>query len=226
MKKQEYTAIIPVRAGSRRLKNKNILPFADSNLLIHKIRQLKKIQKIDNIVVSSDSDEMLEMAKGEGVNTHKRPIEYADEVTKTFNEVVEYIVQDMPGNIMMWVPCVCPLCDEKIIEQAMYKYEEEVLINKKYDSLATAKLIKEYIWNDDGPINNDIKNHTKSQDLPNFYIIINGCFISSKINMLNNKFCYGNHPYMYLIDKQYAIDIDDEYDLAIARLIEQKDNIK
>ena len=56
------TAIIPVRAGSRRLHNKNILPFGDSNLLVHKIRQLKAVKSIDEIVVSSDSDVMLEMA--------------------------------------------------------------------------------------------------------------------------------------------------------------------
>jgi N-acylneuraminate cytidylyltransferase len=34
----KITAIIPVRAGSRRLKNKNILQFGDTNLLIRKIR--------------------------------------------------------------------------------------------------------------------------------------------------------------------------------------------
>lgn len=55
----KMTAIIPVRAGSRRLKNKNILPFGDSNLLVWKIRQLKTVESIDNIIVSSDSDIML-----------------------------------------------------------------------------------------------------------------------------------------------------------------------
>ena len=33
------TAIIPVRAGSTRLKNKNVAPFAGTNLLINKINQ-------------------------------------------------------------------------------------------------------------------------------------------------------------------------------------------
>lgn len=53
------TAVIPVRAGSRRLKNKNVAPFAGTNLLINKIEQLKKVDKINRIVVSSDSDMML-----------------------------------------------------------------------------------------------------------------------------------------------------------------------
>ena len=47
-----FTAVIPVREGSRRLKNKNIAPFAGTNLLINKIEQLKKVSEIDNIVVS------------------------------------------------------------------------------------------------------------------------------------------------------------------------------
>ena len=49
------TAIIPVKGNSTRLPNKNILPFADSNLLIHKIRQLKQVEGITEIIVSSDS---------------------------------------------------------------------------------------------------------------------------------------------------------------------------
>ena len=75
------TAVIPVRAGSRRLKNKNIMPFANENLLTHKIGQLKTVASIDAIVVSSDSDEMLQMAKDCGVKVHKRAIEYCDEKT-------------------------------------------------------------------------------------------------------------------------------------------------
>ena len=67
------TAIIPVKGNSTRLPNKNILPFAESNLLIHKIRQLKQVEEITDIIVSSDSDEMLAMGEAEGVTAIKRP---------------------------------------------------------------------------------------------------------------------------------------------------------
>ena len=70
------TAIIPVRAGSTRLKNKNVAPFAGTNLLINKINQLKQVSEISKIVVSSDSDVMLEMAHLSGVETHKRAPEF------------------------------------------------------------------------------------------------------------------------------------------------------
>ena len=61
------TAIIPVKANSSRLPGKNILPFGNSNLLVHKIEQLKQVEEITDIIVSSDSDIMLEMAENAGV---------------------------------------------------------------------------------------------------------------------------------------------------------------
>ena len=76
------TAVIPVREGSRRLKNKNIAPFAGTNLLINKIEQLKRVPEITDIVVSSDSNLMLDMAQSQGVKTHRRALEFCDEKTK------------------------------------------------------------------------------------------------------------------------------------------------
>lgn len=86
MKNYDITAVIPVREGSRRLKNKNVAPFAGTNLLLNKIEQLKKMPEIARIVVSSDSDMMLEMARSAGTLTHKRAPEYCDEKIKSFEQ--------------------------------------------------------------------------------------------------------------------------------------------
>lgn len=217
-----YTALIPVRAGSRRIKNKNTQPFAGSNLLIHKIRQLKKVAEIDKIIVSSDSDLMLQMAIDEGVNIHKRALEYADEKTKSFGEMVEYVVGDIETDYICWTPCVCPLVDENIISSMIKKFKQELEFSEKYDSMVSASLLKEYLWYNGKTVNYSIDKHVKSQDLPDYFIIINGCFISSKINILHNKFCYGYKPYIYEVSKIQSIDIDDEYDLEIARILYNK----
>ena len=126
------SAIIPVREGSTRLKHKNILPFGESNLLIHKIRQLKKVAGIDEIIVSSDSELMLEMARSEGVATHRRAREFADERTKSFSELIEHLASEV-GNKehILYVPCVCPLCDEKDLENAK-ELTNMVAVQKEY----------------------------------------------------------------------------------------------
>ncbi|MDR1325960.1 MAG: hypothetical protein LBK00_07995 [Treponema sp.] len=86
------TAVIPVKGGSNRVPGKNILPFAGTNLLIHKIRQLKNLPSVSEILVSSNSDEMLDMAETEGAKAMKRPVDLADE-SRPFGDFVEYITQ-------------------------------------------------------------------------------------------------------------------------------------
>ena len=94
----KITAIIPVRAGSVRVKNKNIAPFAGSSLLEIKIKQLQNFERINSVLVSSDSDTMLEIATNMGCLVQKRPYEYCDEKTKTFNEVCDYVAKNTPGD--------------------------------------------------------------------------------------------------------------------------------
>lgn len=219
MKKDSITAVIPVRAGSRRLPNKNILPFGGSNLLVHKIRQLKQVKGLDRIVVSSDSDEMLEMAEKEGVNTHKRAPEFCDERTKTFNEVVENIASSIIGDTVMWAPCVCPLTNTQSYEKAIEIYNECVIEKKEHDSVISAKLFKEYLFDEKGPLNWNPEKHVPSQQLPNWKTIVNGFYIAPRERMIEWRYLYGKNPYLFILDKKEAVDIDDAEDFEVAKAL-------
>ena len=135
-----FTAIIPVREGSRRLKNKNIAPFAGTNLLINKINQLKEVTEIEKIVVSSDSDMMLKMAESRGVLSHKRSIEFCDEKTKTFGEVVAHICDNVEGDDILWATCTAPLVFPKHYREAIQLYKNA--IKEGYDSLVSMEKFK------------------------------------------------------------------------------------
>mgnify|MGYP003636194838 FL=1 len=56
--KKNICALIAVRAGSKRVKNKNIRPFANKSLLEIKINTIKQVKGIQQIFVSSDDDKM------------------------------------------------------------------------------------------------------------------------------------------------------------------------
>ncbi len=215
----KITAVIPVRKGSRRLPDKNILPFGNSNLLINKIRQLKCISKIDNIIVSTDSEEMIEMAIKEGVNYQKRPDEYCDEKSKTFNEVVEYVAKSIDTNILIWAPCVCPLVTINSFNKAIDSF---LNLNSKYDSVVSAMLFKEYLFDESKPINFSIENHVPSQKLPDWHLITNGFYIAKAEDMVNWKFVYGKNPKLIEISKLEAIDIDDKSDFEFAEFVYKK----
>lgn len=211
-----FTAIIPVREGSRRLKNKNIAPFAGTNLLINKINQLKEVTEIEKIVVSSDSDMMLKMAESRGVLSHKRSIEFCDEKTKTFGEVVAHICDNVEGDDILWATCTAPLVFPKHYREAIQLYKNA--IKEGYDSLVSMEKFKRYLWDDNGPINYKLGiEHVPSQQLSPLYYATDGILIAPRKKMIQWKYFHGSHPYRYILDKRTSIDIDDGLDLACAR---------
>lgn len=214
--KKEITAVIPVREGSRRLKNKNIAPFAGTNLLINKINQLKKVPEISSIVVTSDSDAMLEMAQREHVKVHKRGKEYCDEKTKTFGEVVRHVAESVEGEHILWATCTSPLVFPKHYSKAIKEYF--IALDKGFDSLASFEKIKRYLWDEKGPINYELGlKHVPSQDLPDLYIITDGILLAPRKKMIEWSYFHGSNPYRFIVDKRTAIDVDDGLDLMCAR---------
>ena len=208
---KKITAIIPVRAGSRRLKNKNIAPFAGTNLLVHKIEQLKKVNEISKIVVSSDSDLMLQMAKEAGADIHKRAPE-----TKTFGEVVRHVAESVDGDDILWATCTSPLVTPKLYAQAIKEYYPA--LEQGFDSLVSFEVIKRYLWDDNGPVNYELGlKHVPSQQLPNLYIVTDGILLAPREKMIEWSYFHGKNPYRFIVDKRSGCDIDDGLDLATAR---------
>lgn len=212
----DITAIIPVRAGSRRLKNKNVASFAGTNLLLNKIEQLKKVPEIARIVVSSDSDMMLSMAVRAGVSIHKRAPEFCDEVTKSFGEVVRHIAENVEGEHILWATCTSPLVFPDVYSKAISEYPSA--LQAGYDSLVAFEKIKRYLWDENGPINYKLGlEHVPSQQLPDLYFVTDGILLASRMKMIEWSYFHGPHPYKFIVDKRTAVDIDDALDLAAAR---------
>ncbi len=210
------TAVIPVREGSRRLKNKNIAPFAGTNLLINKINQLKQVERIDNIVVSSDSELMLRMAESQGATIHRRAPEFCDEKTKTFGEVVAHVCENVPGEDIIWATCTAPLVFPKHYKEAIDLYYKA--LEDGYDSLVSMEQFKRYLWDDNGPVNYELGiKHVPSQQLKPLYFCTDGILMAPRHKMIEWKYFHGSNPYRYILDKRTSVDIDDGLDLACAR---------
>lgn len=209
------TAIIPVKGHSTRLPNKNILPFGNSNLLIHKIEQLKQVKEITDIVVSSDSDEMLKMAKDAGVMAMKRPTKYADE-SVPFGMFLEYLSGVLPNETVMWACATSPLVEPYLYEKAIKLYYEK--IREGYDSLITVLPCKSYYMDEKGPLNFKMGlEHKNSEFLNPIYHFTNGINICPKVKLAEWHYNYGPNPYRMEVNKREAADIDDIYDYVCAK---------
>jgi len=77
-------AIIPARGGSKRIPNKNIKSFAGQPIISYSIKAAQSADLFDRIIVSTDSEEIAEVAKSYGAEVpFIRPAELADDFTGT-----------------------------------------------------------------------------------------------------------------------------------------------
>lgn len=59
----KITAVIPIRSGSQRVKDKNLRPFANTTLMENKINSLLQVPELDSIIVNTNSEEAIEIVK-------------------------------------------------------------------------------------------------------------------------------------------------------------------
>ena len=57
----KITAVIPIRSGSQRVKDKNLRPFANTTLMENKIEMLLNVPELDSIIVNTNSEEAIEI---------------------------------------------------------------------------------------------------------------------------------------------------------------------
>ena len=63
IKKKKIICIIPARSGSKGLKNKNILNFNNKPLIVSTIKYALSCEKINNVIVTTDSSKIANIAK-------------------------------------------------------------------------------------------------------------------------------------------------------------------
>ena len=210
--------LIPVRAGSERVKNKNIKPFAGSNLLSIKIQQMNSIKEIDGVIVNSNSDEMLNIAKELGAETVKRDEYYATS-SVPMNEVYKNMAENCDCDVILFADATNPLVTTKTINNCIKSYFDNL---DKYDSLTTVNEIKQFMWQNGRPINYDKNQKPRSQDLPDIVALNHAVSIIPKKLMIEKMEIIGERPLLYKIDSLEATDIDTELDFEFAEYMYRK----
>ena len=214
-------AMVPVRAGSTRVPNKNTRKFADTNLLELKLRVLKKVNGITQIIVSTDCDIAAEIAHDQNVKVQRRSKYFAgSEVTNDQHWL--HIAETAPGDIVFLAQVTSPLLKVSSIQNALNTF----LDNPSNDSLNSVSVEKKFLWKDMNPINYDINVTPKSQDLPNIVSLNFAITIIYKKIMIKRKNVVGYSPSFFELDKVEALDIDDMIDFKVAELMYQELGIK
>ena len=209
----KITAVIPVRKGSTRCKNKNIRNFGDTNLLKLKIETLKKVKCIDRILVSSNCDIMLGIAKDMGVDIHKRDEQYCT-TECSGSSVFTELAKNINTQMLLYTHCVAPFTTINDYENGI-----KMFLDNPVGSLVSAKLLKEFILHNDKAVNYDLSNAPPSQDLPDYYIPNFGFVLVNTNDVLLKKNIIVKPIKKYQMDSIISIDIDYPCDFLISEML-------
>ena len=134
--------IIPARGGSKGIPRKNIRPLLGKPLVAYTIEAGLKSKLLNKVIVSTEDAEIAQISKEYGAEVFKRPVELAQDETKTAPVIVHVVkeleVQGYIPDIIVLLQPTCPLRDENIIDIALEK-----LLNSNKDSVFTGFIAHE-----------------------------------------------------------------------------------
>ncbi len=136
---------IIARLGSKRLSYKNILPFAGKPLVGIGIEKLRQAQRVDQIVVSTESELIARIALDFGATVLHRPESLAEDDVPSV-PVFQHLVEQFPCDVHVNFNINFPACDPAVIDRAVELASEngEALSNPYAAWAQTCDCLKNY----------------------------------------------------------------------------------
>lgn len=88
-------AIVPARGGSKGLPGKNLATIEGRSLVARAIHAGRSVERIDEVVLSSDDEDILDEGRRHGATVTTRPARLAADDTPTI-EVIRHVVRSRP----------------------------------------------------------------------------------------------------------------------------------
>ena len=206
-------AVIPARAGSKGIPNKNLRLINNHPLIYYAINNAKSSKYITDIVVSTDSPVVEAIAIQMGVNVRlRRPELSGDSVTldaviydAAKNYTADYVISMQPTS-----PTLTPQTLDNAIEYA---------VRHDTDTLISAINKPHLAWLKDGDRKLPAyRERLNRQYLPPYYMET-GAFFISKGSVVTPFSRFGAKCDIYEIPENEAIDIDTFGDLKYAEAV-------
>ena len=212
------TALVPMRHHSQRVPGKNYRPLAGKPLYQHIIQTLLDCPEINQIVVDTDSPEVLAGLRQHfpQVHTLERPEHLrADDVP--MNEILFYDTAQFPSDLYLQTHSTNPLLRSATISSAV-----QALLARypAYDSLFGVTRLQTRLWDAlTRPVNHNPAILLQTQDLPPIYEENSCVYIFSRATLEARRNRLGERPLMFEIPREEAWDIDEELDFLVADLL-------
>jgi CMP-N-acetylneuraminic acid synthetase len=217
----KLVALVPMRHHSQRVPGKNYRPLAGKPLFHHIIETLLNVPEIDQIVVDTDSEAVMDGLRQDfpQVQIINRPENLrADDVP--MNDILIHDTGQFPADFYLQTHSTNPLLKPETVSRAIHSF---LAGYPNRDSLFSVTRLQTRLYDQQGrAINHDPAVLIQTQDLPPVYEENSCLYIFTRENLIKRHHRIGETPKMFEIDADEAWDIDDELDFAICDFLLKK----
>ncbi|MCK4733486.1 MAG: acylneuraminate cytidylyltransferase family protein [Methanophagales archaeon] len=215
-------AIIPARRGSKGIPRKNVKEFCGKPLIAYIIETALKVEELDRVIVSTEDNEIAEIAKRYGADIpFMRPEELARDETPTLSvlqHAVKYLEdkENYKPDIVVLLYATSPLLKAERVSKAI-----KMLKEGEFDSVLSVEEDRGHYWIEkDGKHARLYPKAPKNRQFEKPLLKENGAIYVYKrdILMKDGKINSGKKG-LLIMQEEESIDIDEPIDFEIAEFL-------
>ncbi|MBI9082622.1 MAG: pseudaminic acid cytidylyltransferase [Desulfobacterales bacterium] len=217
-------AIIPARGGSKRIKNKNIIPFLGKPMIAYALEAARESNLFDDIHISTESEEIKKVVEDLGFKVEfMRPKKLADDMTGLL-PVIQWVVNKYQNTRRYYsdICCIMPTAPLLVAEDLVNGFELYSNHNKEHPLMVVTSYPVPIEWAYHRSENtlltpvNFAALDKRSQDIEDTYYEA-GPFYFFHSSHITGEMSLNDRKYIsYLLPRNRAVDIDNQEDLEFA----------
>lgn len=208
-------AVIPARGGSKGIPRKNVRLMNGKPLIYYAINTAKKCALIDDVVVSSDDEEILSLAKMYDVEAMDRESKLAQDAVTLDPVIYDAVIRmedqkKVKYDVVITLQATSPLLSEATLVDALKDF-----LASSFDTYISVINKPHLSWTSrDGRCIPNYEKRLNRQQLPPNYLET-GAFLMTKRDCISENTRIGKAVSVYEMPEKEAVDIDDESDWLI-----------
>lgn len=206
---------IPIKANSERVPGKNLRLLNGKKLYEYICEHAKSAGVFDDIYIDTNSEEVIEYAKSMGFIPIVREERLAQN-TANGNDLLVYHYNKFPQyDYYFQLFATAPYLQV----ESIYNCAKMLFENDEYDSCFTATENYGFYWLNNNPINYRPGILPRSQDMIPMIEETTGLYGISASSLKKYQCRIGAKPYIYIVNKFEAVDINTEDDMKMAEFV-------
>ncbi len=201
-------AVIPARAGSRGVPNKNIRIIGGHPLIWYSIRNAQKSKLITDLVISTDSPSVKMIAESMGVKVRWRDAALCQDAVTLDAVIWDAIPKDVQWDYILTMQCTSPTLRVETLDRAI-----QYVIDNDLDTVISVTNDPELSWHEEnGKKVPDYAKRLNRQYLPARYVET-GAFIIAKASIVTPQTRIGPKMDVFELPDGESQDVDAFSDL-------------